>query len=982
MATAYGRKDMALLLILHCISLLLFVNGFLLSRIHLKERSAVSSTPVSPSAVPCERPYSKLVWIIIDALRYDFLVQDGRYACGKNSFCHQGRMPRLAKLLEEADGASIAYRYIADPPTTTTQRLKAMVSGGLPTFFDVSNAFTARPMDEDNLIDQLAAAGKRLTFVGDATWHNLFPVQFNPSRPYPCFNVNDLDTVDDGIWEHLLPTLRNFSAWDAFVVHYLGVDHAGHSVGVKSDRMEKKLLQMDTQIAAVINFMISKAGKNGAFEDTLLVISGDHGQTLNGDHGGGSPEEVDTVLMAVDIQKLHAQLEHSTDDELSDTSFNSLWASSCRKTCTCGEDGNQCVEDLPQIDLVPTLSVLLGVPIPFVNLGKLSPELWSLAANRCSPNNSKDAYKKALENATAANVYQVHKYLKTYSSHPASRFPYEAMQKLESVYATFGLESANDVPVNDIGMKNNHLLYLEEATRLARTAWTQFRYRDMIGGIVVFIVSLLYHFTQIYRRIDLSSLVSSLSIRQIVLMTTLWCASMVQVFGIFSFYYLLSEGKAITALVAACGVCLTLICLSSPQRWKIIWLGNTVLICAAISSVTGLLTHSGFGFWQRLTVHGAEDQTVSTLGAMVYSNIADRYSKEIQPEITFGSRLLFFNILPLGILLQLGASRSSRSNIINLYLSTALVLTAVYKSIDLAIKEDWISEDASIRSFLHSSEGLQSAVTSFAMKMQQQPVQFLWTTPVFTLSQTIAELPLRILLPRCIFAIIIGIILVSAVCFRSEIRSILFSCLFINILLVSPVLTPLLSLALFLEICSVISLAKVAAFHVDPDGGIFCITVAPILATLQSQVFFATGHLCEFAGLQYTSGFVGFREFHLLRAAILMSMDTFGAMGLVGSFGIRYAMENSTISGQHKVSKTTSSCACSEKRNDQLRTQSSTKQILVLLFAFIRAASCFCAMLSAAIQRRHLYVWALFAPRFVFETAFLLVTDLVLLIFS
>jgi hypothetical protein len=41
----------------------------------------------------------------------------------------------------------------------------------------------------------------------------------------------------------------------------------------------------------------SQSGPGGLHENTLLVVMGDHGQTLNGDHGGGSAEEVFTTLM-------------------------------------------------------------------------------------------------------------------------------------------------------------------------------------------------------------------------------------------------------------------------------------------------------------------------------------------------------------------------------------------------------------------------------------------------------------------------------------------------------------------------------------------------------------------------------------------------------------------------------------------------------------------------------------------------------------
>lgn len=41
----------------------------------------------------------------------------------------------------------------------------------------------------------------------------------------------------------------------------------------------------------------NQSGPGGLHENTLLVVMGDHGQTLNGDHGGGSAEEVCTILM-------------------------------------------------------------------------------------------------------------------------------------------------------------------------------------------------------------------------------------------------------------------------------------------------------------------------------------------------------------------------------------------------------------------------------------------------------------------------------------------------------------------------------------------------------------------------------------------------------------------------------------------------------------------------------------------------------------
>jgi len=38
-------------------------------------------------------------------------------------------------------------------------------------------------------------------FFGDDTWMQLFPTQFQRAIPFSSFNVMDLHTVDDGVWQ-------------------------------------------------------------------------------------------------------------------------------------------------------------------------------------------------------------------------------------------------------------------------------------------------------------------------------------------------------------------------------------------------------------------------------------------------------------------------------------------------------------------------------------------------------------------------------------------------------------------------------------------------------------------------------------------------------------------------------------------------------------------------------------------------------------
>jgi phosphatidylinositol glycan class O len=237
------------------------------------------------------RTFEKAVVVVIDALRYDFTVpfrptsQDPR-----PRFFHNA-IPILYQTAQETPGNAFLLPFIADPPTTTLQRLKGLTTGTLPTFIEAGSNFAGTAIEEDNVLLQLRKVGKTLVHLGDDTWNSLFPGYFHPNltHAYDSFNVRDLHTVDNGVIEHLMPLLQ-FSAasqWDVIFGHFLGVDHAGHRYGPDHQAMTEKLKQMDGVIRDIMQSID---------ENTLLVVMGDHGMDGKGDHGGESDEEVEAAI--------------------------------------------------------------------------------------------------------------------------------------------------------------------------------------------------------------------------------------------------------------------------------------------------------------------------------------------------------------------------------------------------------------------------------------------------------------------------------------------------------------------------------------------------------------------------------------------------------------------------------------------------------------------------------------------------------------
>ncbi|KAK9473663.1 uncharacterized protein V1510DRAFT_375316 [Dipodascopsis tothii] len=420
------------------VAIALFSSGFLLSRIVLDQRSECAAVPGGGKAGECWHPkaFDRAVVVVIDALRYDFLVPPADESLRLE--CHDALRAPLE--LATADPARAAlFRFVADPPTTTIQRLKGLTTGSLPTFVDAGSNFAAAAVAEDNVVDQLAAAGKRIVFAGDDTWTQLFgPGAFAAAFPFESFNVPDLDTVDRGIEAHLNGTYGSAAAlasrdWDVLVTHFLGVDHAGHRFGPDHPAMRAKLAEMDAVVRRAV----------AALDDrTLLVVLGDHGMDARGDHGGESALEVDAGLFLYAKRPFFAPTTSATGAP----------------------------PTVDQIDLVPTLALLLGVPVPYSNLGA------PIAAAFLGPTGKNHGNQLAAARVTARQIARYR------AAHPSFRGDGE-------IAALFGLAERADGR-DPAAAAAAYARFQQASLAQARAIWARFDALEMAAGLAVFAVAL------------------------------------------------------------------------------------------------------------------------------------------------------------------------------------------------------------------------------------------------------------------------------------------------------------------------------------------------------------------------------------------------------------------------------------------------------------------------------------------------------------
>jgi hypothetical protein len=222
------------------------------------------------------------------------------------------------------------------------------------------------------------------------------------------------------------------------------------------------------------------------------------------------------------------------------------------------------------------------------------------------------------------------------------------------------------------------------------------------------------------------------------------------------------------------------------------------------------------------------------------------------------------------------------------------------------------------------------------------------------------------------------------------------------------------------------------------------LTAAPGLWSMFAlQLFFCSGHFCEFSGLQYTSSFIGYDEMEWYTSGGLLFLNTFGLSmlcwlalplvvvvtegvgagvtaaaedgiglkGMVGALcngqanaGQEYAKggllhemnrsggfsgtvkHNVTVEGKrlYRVGDRGESQNICTRRNahgllwgGSRRPEAQITQLsgAVLLSNSMRLAAVCVCLLSAAVQQQHILLWAIFAPKLVFEVMLMALAD-------
>lgn len=276
--------------------------------------------------------FDKLIVVMIDALRSDFLYDKNSNFKNLHSIYNQGH--------------AMGFTAYANPPTVTLPRLKGILTGSTPIFLDAilnvaEGDDSSNLKDHDSILKQFYLSDKKINFYGDDTWLKLFGTDmFNDYEGTTSFFVKDYTEVDNNVTRHIEPNFTHKNNWDILILHYLGLDHIGHAMGSSPPEMGLKQAELD----GIINDLYNKSDEN-----TLMLVLGDHGMTDSGNHGGSTDSETHAGMCFIS-KKFNLHQEQTLPIEKKENDFKYL-------------------KMIQQVDLVPTLMSLFNLPVPKNNVG-------------------------------------------------------------------------------------------------------------------------------------------------------------------------------------------------------------------------------------------------------------------------------------------------------------------------------------------------------------------------------------------------------------------------------------------------------------------------------------------------------------------------------------------------------------------------------------------------------------------------------------
>jgi predicted AlkP superfamily pyrophosphatase or phosphodiesterase len=965
-------------LILTCLQvfgLYIFLKGFLLTRqtIDMKGQTYASwerfplhqSEPIQPppSTVEARKPFKRTIIILIDALRFDFVLNMSNPS--DPYFLNQ--FPVIHHLHHTQPQSSLLFQFRADPPTTTMQRIKGLMTGSLPTFIDAGANFASSAVGEDHLLQHIKNHYEKIYFMGDDTWVNLFPESFKPERTFESdsFKMLDLDSVDNIIVSHLWPLMEGKDEWEVAIAHFLGVDHCGHTYGPSDPNMARKLNQMN----GIIERLLPKVDN-----ETLLVVMGDHGMSVEGDHGGESIEELMSGLFLYSGRPLTL---NQKDEYYAQLYKRIHQARSTRLAYDMNSISERLSYDatqhpiVAQIHLVPTLAYLLKVPIPFGNLGAIIPDV--LYPN--DDDNNKIRNLMHMVEQFRINSLQVYDYLTQYAHQthqldfsaeklgPITQHLYAAEKIMSGLVQQPDFKAALDI--NSFSPSQEDFVeLLEEAIleydaflistiKYCEAIWAQFDTGCMFVGIILLGFSTLASFWLMKRE-------PQTTVKRVILafVSGLSVACAIYFLAIDS---LLAKGwfdkmqdmdwVGIGAAFSTCCVAFAMKQTSNVSKNHVFWHNwdwYLILIAATAQSFT--LGSNSFVIWE-------DSGTRFVLGTLTMAWIARNLKCLTSYSIKSTTLAILYPLLFLTMIRISSLTGQCReeqfphcdyihSGLLEFGLNNTGYLTMAFIGVAFTIVVCFFGALSKLNGiFIAGLYGISAVIVIYRIVNDIAQKMYVPTTERTEIALLVQK-TLNVYMPRLVYGFcLLGSTLVGVQWFFSRYPKRTSRMSWTILLLWSTVLA-----IVQRPFAAVIVLGSPCIIDILTQGAPSSLLIRlTMLHFLGHHLFFVTGHQVSFASLPWKAAFVGFDEMNYYGGMILVTLSTLTGY-IITWLGWFIVLTEAT----------------DQYAKDSAVDKADIRQSLHLL-TMLQSIPTFLCAIFILILRRHLMTWKIFAPRFLFQ---------------
>ncbi|GGR69562.1 alkaline phosphatase family protein [Streptomyces roseolus] len=204
----------------------------------------------------------------------------------------KAKMPRVKGLM--ASGMTATSNLYAYPmaPTSSGPGWSSVATGAWPDKHKVvDNSFTGARHDlYPDYLTRLETADPALDTAVVGTWSPIRDTVFGPRVDTRLGGVSDADTTSTAV------SLLKTTDADAVFVHLDEVDGAGHYYGTEHRAYREALGTADGQVGRMLDAIASRA--THADENWQIVVTADHGHAPGGGHGGNTPGERQTFVIA------------------------------------------------------------------------------------------------------------------------------------------------------------------------------------------------------------------------------------------------------------------------------------------------------------------------------------------------------------------------------------------------------------------------------------------------------------------------------------------------------------------------------------------------------------------------------------------------------------------------------------------------------------------------------------------------------------